>query len=187
MPDAQHAFCLAHLARETNEMAEVGKEWAAKMAELLKKIMQAYRPGIVLSARTIATLEARFDRLLQEGFNYHNQLDPLSQKSRGKQKRRKGHNLVRRLRDNHEGTLLCLKNPLVPATNNFAEHDIRFLKLKQKISGSFRQKEGARDFAILRSVLETARKQGWNALDTLGKEADVLIEKLTPEKPVPDH
>ena len=183
MPDAQHGFCLAHLAREATGMAERGEKWAA----LRNKIMQADQPGISLSAKAIVKLVARFDRLVQEGFNYHNQLDPLPKKGRGQQKRRKGHNLLRRFRDDREGTLLCLKNPLVPATNNLAERDIRPLKLRQKISGCFRQKEGARDFAILRSVLGTARKQRWNALDTLGKDADVLIEQLTPEKPLPNY
>ncbi len=186
MPQVQHAFCLAHLARECTGLAEMGEQWTGKMADLFNDIMKVTKPGNSLSAKVVAMMEGRFDRLLQEGITYHNQLDPLPKKGRGRPKRRKGHNLVHRLYNYREGTLMCLHNPLVPATNNLAERDIRVLKLKMKISGSFRQKEGARDFAILRSVLETARKQGWNALATLGTKADVLIEQLAPEKPVPN-
>lgn len=40
-------------------------------------------------------------------------------------------------------------------------------KATQKIN---QVEEGAWDFTILRSGLETARKQGWNALETLGTE-----------------
>ena len=40
-------------------------------------------------------------------------------------------------------------------------------KLRQKISGGFRSMQGACDFASLRSVIATARKQGWNVLETL--------------------
>ena len=39
--------------------------------------------------------------------------------------------------------------------------------LRQKISGGFRSENGAKDFAVIRSVLSTARKQGWNVLQTL--------------------
>jgi hypothetical protein len=42
------------------------------------------------------------------------------------------------------------------------------MKLRQKISGGFRSDDGAKDFAVIRSVLSTARKQGWNILDHLG-------------------
>ena len=71
--------------------------------------------------------------------------------------------------NDRDGLLFCLRKPLlVPATNNISESELRPLKLKQKISGSFRTKGGAQDFAMLRSILEMARKQGWNALETLG-------------------
>ena len=36
----------------------------------------------------------------------------------------------------------------------------------QRISGGFRSEGGATDFAVIRSVLSTARKQGWNMLQT---------------------
>ena len=41
------------------------------------------------------------------------------------------------------------------------------MKLRQKISGGFRSNDGAKDFAVIRSVLSTARKQGWDMLQTL--------------------
>ncbi len=186
MPDAEHAYCLAHLVRECQGLTEMGEEWTAKLASLFYDMMKADQQGHPPSAKAIAAMEARFDRILKEGFEYHDQLDPLPQKSRGRPKRRPGHNLAHRLQDTREGTLLCLHNPLVDATNNLAERDLRPLKLKQKISGCFRSKDGARYYATLRSVLETARKQGWNALDTLGKEAAELIECLTSEEPIPD-
>jgi transposase len=68
----------------------------------------------------------------------------------------------------------------VPAGGNFglAEQDGRMMKLRQKISGGFRSEDGAKDFAVIRSVLSTARKQGWNMLYTLAAEPDRLITDI---------
>jgi transposase len=52
------------------------------------------------------------------------------------------------------------------------------MKLRQKISGGFRSHDGARDFAIIRSVLSTARKQGWNMLHTLMGDPDQLVAAI---------
>jgi transposase len=52
------------------------------------------------------------------------------------------------------------------------------MKLRQKISGGFRAQGSADGFAIIRSVLSTARKQGWNMLETLMQGPEKLILSL---------
>ena len=52
------------------------------------------------------------------------------------------------------------------------------MKLRQKISGGFRSALGADDFATIRSLLDTARKQGWNILNTLAADPEQLIANL---------
>jgi transposase len=53
------------------------------------------------------------------------------------------------------------------------------MKLRQKISSGFRSEDGAKDFAVmLRSVLSTARKQGWNMLQTLTSNPAHLITDI---------
>ena len=39
--------------------------------------------------------------------------------------------------------------------------------MRQKISGGFRSAEGAMEFALIRSLFSTAKKQGWNVIDAL--------------------
>src|SRR6202030_2554928 len=63
-----------------------------------------------------------------------------------------------------------LSDLTVPFTNNIAERDGRMMKLRQKISGGFRSIAGAADFSVVRSLLSTAKKQGWNMLQTLTAE-----------------
>jgi transposase len=46
------------------------------------------------------------------------------------------------------------------------------MKVKMKISGGFRTNDGADIFATLRSVISTARKQGWNILQTMMAHGD---------------
>ena len=48
------------------------------------------------------------------------------------------------------------------------------MKVKMKISGAFRTFDAAQDFATLRSVIATARQQGWNILQTLTPDASNL-------------
>ena len=52
------------------------------------------------------------------------------------------------------------------------------MKVRQKISGGFRSEGGAQTFATLRTVLSTARKQGWNILATLTTPSATLIRNL---------
>ena len=52
------------------------------------------------------------------------------------------------------------------------------MKLRQKISGGFRSMEGAEDFSIIRSLLSTAKKQGWDTLQALASQPGQLIAEL---------
>ena len=52
------------------------------------------------------------------------------------------------------------------------------MKLRQKISGGFRSRSGADDFAILRTIIATAQKQGRDVLNTLMGSPDSFIEDI---------
>ncbi|MGH7961200.1 MAG: IS66 family transposase, partial [Candidatus Binatia bacterium] len=129
----------------------------------------------------LAWLSARYDRILAQGLAFHDSQAPLEavgRRHRGRTRRRTGHNLLLRLQGHKDEALRFLTNPAVPFTNNQAERDIRMMKLKQKISGCFRAEGGAQTFTTLRTVLSTARKQGWNILDTLTQPSDSLVRNL---------
>lgn len=55
----------------------------------------------------------------------------------------------------------------VPPDNNASERAIRNVKVKQKISGQFKIKQAAQNFAKIRSVIDTTIKNGFNVLDSL--------------------
>ena len=163
--------------RELKSLMENEKEaWAFVMFRFLQQTCHALniaeRLGKPLDPGFIAFLEARYDRIVTQGLAYHHSLPPLdgpnpTKRRRGRKRHRIGDNLLIRLRDYKAAVLLCLHNPAVPFTNNQGEQDARMMKVHQKISGCFRTLQGAENFAALRSVVSTARKQGWNILKTL--------------------
>ena len=183
-----HALCNAHHLRELQALIEIEKEdWARQMQRLLRRACHAANlareRGVGLSPRLIALVERRYDAILAAGFAFH-EAQPtllaaaLKAHRRGRQPRRVGHNLLLRLSTRRTDVLRFLSDPAVPFTNNLAEQDARMMKLRQKISGGFRSEDGATDFAVIRSLLSTARKQGWNMLQTLTAQPTRLLAEL---------
>lgn len=77
--------------------------------------------------------------------------------------------LLSRMEDeDKEQILYFLKDFKVPSTNNQVETDQRNIKIKQKI-GKFRSDEGAEIYAIIRSCINTYKKQGINVYNALIK------------------
>ncbi len=139
--------------------------------------------GSALNPQLLALIDRCYDAVLAEGFAFHEAQDPLipaaiRAKRRGRNKRRTGHNLLLRLRQRKSDVLRFLTDPAVPFTNNLAERDGRMMKLRQKISGGFRSVAGAEDFGIVRTLISTARKQGWDWIVTLSAKPETLIADL---------
>ena len=179
-----HALCNAHHLRELKALAEIEKEdWAVRMQRLLRRACHAVNVArerdVPLKPELIALIERRYDAIVAAGLTFHEAQPALTKtKPRGRPPRRVGHNLLLRLSTYKQDVLRFLTDPSVPFTNNLAERDGRMMKLRQKISGGFRSEDGAKDFAVIRSVLSTARKQGWNILATLTAEPGHLISQL---------
>ena len=179
-----HALCNAHHLRELKALIEIEKEdWAGKMQRLLRRACHAANlareQGVPLTPGLIALIERRYDAVVADGLAFHEAQPALTKtRPRGRPPRRVGHNLLLRLSTYKHDVLRFLTDPRVPFTNNLAERDARMMKLRQKISGGFRSEEGAKDFAVIRSVLSTARKQGWDILATLIGDPDRLLSQL---------
>lgn len=182
-----HALCNAHHLRELKALIDIEKErWATQMSRLLvtaaKAVRRAVKQGQSAVAEPISRrIVAVYDAIILRGLAFHEQQPALERRpgARGRSAKRPGHNLLVRLRDFKTEVLRFLFDFAVPFTNNQAEQDIRMMKVKMKISGGFRTQSGAEIFATLRSVLSTARKQGWNLLKTLSNTPVSLIVALS--------
>jgi transposase len=190
MQGVLHALCNAHHLRELKALIEIEREdWARKMQRLLRRACHAANlareQGVALKPRLIESFERSYDVILAQGLAWHQAEPPLARattkqgdKPRGRRPHRTGHNLILRLTTRKQDTLRFLHDSAVPFTNNQAERDGRMMKLRQKISGGFRSTEGAADFAVVRSFLSTAKKQGWSIIEVLTKNPCELANSL---------
>ncbi len=181
-----HALCGAHHLRELRAIEEIEKErWATEMSAVLNSAYQLKcearsRGETELSEPVRQGIITEYIAVLAKGLAFHECQPPLAQKSatRGRKAKRPGHNLLIRLRDYHNDVLRFIADFAVPFTNNQAERDLRMMKLRMKISGTFRTLDGAQAFADIRSVISTARKHGLNILETLTQSPSQIIARL---------
>ena len=181
-----HALCNAHHLRELKALIELdGEAWATPMRDMLLAANAAVRKARDSGASALASdqvnaLVERYWEAVREGLAFHRALPNPERRpqSRGRLKRPPGFNLLIRFKTFKDDVLRFLVDFDVPFTNNLAEQDIRMTKVKMKISGAFRTLDGAKHFACLRSIVSTARKQGYDILQTLAATPDTVSQAL---------
>lgn len=144
---------------------------ATKLCEALRQQQRT------LDAADIAAFTTVYESIVHEG----EQLNPEVFKPNGKPGRvaqSVAFNLLRRFRQHADAVLRFISDPAVPFTNNVAERAVRMPKVKQKISGCFRTLVGAENFCIIRSCLDTLRKQGHGVLKVLCCAAPSALIRL---------
>jgi len=113
---------------------------------------------------------------------------PKEEGDRGKPKNAKGWNLANRMEEHiYEVLGFFITGGYIPYTNNLAEQAIRMMKVQQKISGTFRTKQGAIDFVRLRGYISTMRKQDQpilEAVQALVRGQPILLSELEANKMV---
>jgi transposase len=153
----RHQLCLAHLLRELNYFEELfHHKWVIDMKALLKK-------AIIL--KNTMTLE-QYTEIFEDRTAIQREFEILINQTLP-DKVSKIFPFQRRLRKRRDQVFNFLFYPEVPYDNNGSERSIRNIKVKQKVSGSFRSERGSEIFAILRSVFDTTIKKGGNPFETI--------------------
>jgi transposase len=173
--DCLHSLCNAHHLREltfVHEHEQAFDPWAQEMIDLLllahREVQEAANAPL-LHQRQV-WFHSRWDALLATGERFNPaqpQPEGAPDGQRGRRKQTKAFNLLKRLRQYRIEVWRFTTDPGVPFTNNLAEQALRMSKVRQKISGCFRTKEGASTFFTIRSYLATMHKQGACLFDCL--------------------
>jgi len=156
-PAGWHQLCHAHLLRDLQFVVETEHSiWAYRLQGFLIRSQRA-RDHIWADDFDLARRERVID-------SYYRQLEQFAHQSvTGKEAIR----LQKRFRKHEEKILCFMTTPDRPPDNNGSERAIRNAKVKQKVSGGYRSMRGAERQALLLSVIETAKKQGLNVLETI--------------------
>jgi transposase len=151
-PVRAHQLCMAHLLHEVSDFVRnPGSQWSLQMKELLKAAIRLKKKLTLEDYRNppaeVTRLNDQPDELLKvdcSKFHIREQA------------------FVKRLIKQRAGIFTFLTDPNIPPDNNASERAIRNVKVKTKVSGQFRNKEGkgADQYAGIRSVIDTTIKNG---------------------------
>jgi transposase len=146
-------ICLVHLLRDLNYLIESEKTpWASDFKKLLKDAIEIKQNLSTYDKNDpkILEIEQRADQLLD--------LTILQSLEIDQEKYKQSITFFKAMNKLRDALFPFLYDPRIPFDNNGSERAIRNVKLKMKISGQFKSLH--QEFAIIRSVIDSAIKNG---------------------------
>lgn len=165
----QNIECLQHLERDLQKCADDNPDhtWAKNMKETIsawiKKRKDYHAEG-----------KEHFDVLEEEKF--HTKIRSLMKK--GKKESDKSTNpttvpsektLLKRLEEYYDNYFRWVSDFTLPTTDNLSERGLRGIKSHMKISGQFESVAAAKNYATVKTYVETCRKNGINEMMALSR------------------
>lgn len=143
-PARRHQICIAHLLRDLVALEQEYPKcnWPTKMKILLEDAVELKKGDYTL--KDVSKIEKRLDNLLQQN---QSMLSSTIQ------------TFFKRITKHRDKVFVFLYYAEVPPDNNASERAIRNVKVKQKVSGQFKTMDGAKRYAVFRSVIDTFNKQ----------------------------
>jgi transposase len=165
MPSRGNQLCLAHLLRDVRYLEELEhEEFAAEFKALLRRVFEKRREMVekqkICPALEAAAIEQKLNELLAIAINREKSPETAT--------------FQRSMLKNRNNLLPCLYDLEIPPDNNASERAIRNVKVKQKISGQF--KNGQNTFCVLRSVIDTLIKRQLDVLTHLTQIMNIQPE-----------
>ena len=154
-PAEDWQVCLAHLLRDCQYGIDAGDEiFAPMMKRILLRAFVLHRRWSELAAATQYQYRLRLRRELSQALA----LSPLQSD---------GLRLQNRYRDLREHLFLFLEDSTIPPTNNSSEQALRWSVIFRKVTNGFRSDWGRDLFAAVRSIVNTGKRQGLSAFESI--------------------
>jgi transposase len=154
-PALDWQVCLAHQLRDCQYAIDAGDElFAPRMKRLFLKAIALQRRRHNLATSSVKQYCGRLRGSLREILNL-------------KPKAVEGQRLLKRYQKIRDHLLLFLTDETIPPTNNSSEQALRWSVIFRKVTNGFRSDWGAELFAQVRSLVNTAKRQGISAFDAI--------------------
>jgi transposase len=159
-PAEDWQVCLAHQLRDCQYAMEAGDEiFAPRMKRLFLWSIAVRHRWDQLAESTRYQYLNRLHRQLRELL----QLAPTQAD---------GIRLQKRYRDLRDHLFLFLEDTTIPPTNNASERALRFSVIFRKVTNGFRSDWGRDLFANIRSIVNTGKRQGLSAFQSISRALD---------------
>jgi len=155
-PTRERQLCLAHPLRNLQAVVEEHPSlfWPQAMQALFRAAIHLHHQRSQFLPEQYSTEIARLERLC----------DWLLQRSLSPPKAQR---LQRRYQKYRQALFVFLYRTDVEPTNNVAERALRPSVIHRKVTGGFRSNWGAKTYAALASVIDTAELSGIRAFDAI--------------------
>ena len=156
-PEEKHQLCTAHLERETKYLKQrYNVTWPVRFRAMLREAHELKKQLSPADYYYPNKLRTELENMLESLLN-----EPLDIKHK------EMISFQKRITKYKDHVFTFLYHPNVPPDNNGSERATRNVKVKQKISGQFKILSAAENFAILRSIIDTAIKNNQNVVEAL--------------------
>jgi len=147
--DCEHSLCNAHILRELLYLWESKQiRWVKDLSNLLVNVHHKEKYGKKFTEQNYRNILKRWETLIKPTIENYNKVYTKTKEEK----------LAFALEKHKHLFLKFIKKKEVPFDNNQAERDLRMIKVKQKVSGCFRESDYAKYFARIRSYITTLKK-----------------------------
>ena len=158
--------CNVHLLRDLQKTTDnLGHKWSEEMKTLLEKTNTERNLAIENG-------ESEFSDAYVKGFfqEYGRIIIAAISENREDHNKYYGNDeqtLILRITEYKDNYFAWVTNFELPFSNNLSERSLRGVKSKMKISGQFQTEETAKNYAVIKSYVETCRRNGLNETEAL--------------------
>lgn len=161
--------CIQHLERDLQKVADDNPfhTWSGSMKEYLSKTIKERKDLIQknitsFSEEHLDKFRKRMQRLIKKGYQE-------SAVSTNPTTVPPENTLLKRIEEYYDNYFNWVEDFTLPTTDNLSERGLRGIKSHLKISGQFDSEKTASYFAIVKTYVETCRKNGINEMNALSR------------------